>query len=238
MAVHDTATNDRTKYTAKTLESLQETVDFKKHRLIVIDNNSCEETKAVLHHYKAEGVIHQLITLNENIGTSRALNMALRQRNPGELTIKMDNDVTVHNPGWLDIMEDYIQTYPHIGILGLKRDDVYGELIPDTTDPNILYNADIMGTCTAFNPLMLDKVGLSMQPSPHYGGDDVLMSARSLAAGFRNAYIKDISITHLDDGQNAYCEWKRAEAAVYLSEMSVMADLIKKGELSYFYGGD
>jgi len=55
MAVHDTATNDRTKYTAETLESLQLTVDFKKHRLIVIDNASNPETKRILKHCKDAG---------------------------------------------------------------------------------------------------------------------------------------------------------------------------------------
>ena len=50
MAIYDTVENDRTKYTKRTLDNIfNGNVDFDKHRLIVIDNDSCKETKELLH---------------------------------------------------------------------------------------------------------------------------------------------------------------------------------------------
>ena len=49
MAVHDTVENGRTEFTRRTLESLSDTVDWENHRLFIIDNNSCEKTKTLLH---------------------------------------------------------------------------------------------------------------------------------------------------------------------------------------------
>lgn len=232
---HDTVENDRTNYTKETLRSLRETVNNKKHRIFIIDNGSCADTKAVLLGAKKAFNNITLITLSENIGTARGINFGIRSREPGEFVTKMDNDVVVHESGWLDKMEKVFAKRPEIGILGLRRNDVYGELIPDR---GLLMNADIMGTCTMFNPALLDKIGLMFQISPKYGGDDVLMSVRSLAAGFKNAFLPSIKITHLDDGKNLYCEWKRREAGVYLHELSIVCDMIKKGDMPYYYDGE
>lgn len=234
MAVHDTVENDRTKYTQATLLSLYDTVDWTKHRMVIINNNSCVATNQLLTGARKTFNNVTTIKINENIGTSRAINMAIRMRESGEVVFKMDNDVIVHEIGWVDKMERILSERLEIGILGLRRDDVYGELIPDG---ELLINDDIMGTCTAYNPVMLDKIGYSFQPSPFYGGDDVIMSARSLAAGFNNAFVKDIKITHLDDGNNPYCEWKRQEAAMYIQEISIISNMIKSGEMPYYNDG-
>lgn len=235
MCIHDTDSNDRTRYTKECLKSLVRTVNISKHRIVLVDNNSCLETKKILNEYRGWNNI-TIITLSENIGTARGINYGLRMREPNEVACKMDNDVVVHENGWADKIEKVFKKRPEIGVLGLRRDDVYGELIPDR---GLLMNADIMGTCTAYNPLMLDKVGNRLnQLSPHYGGDDVLISVRSLTSGFKNAFMGDIKITHLDDGKNPYCEWKRKEAGVYLNELSIMCDLIKKGELDFYYDGE
>lgn len=236
MCVHDTDANDRTKYTKKCLESITETVDWSKHRLVLVDNNSCLPTKNILALTKKSIPNCTLITLSENVGTARGINYGLRMREAEEVATKMDNDVVVHESGWADKMEKVFKKRPEIGVLGLRRNDVYGELIPDR---GLLMNADIMGTCTAYNPVMLEKVGNRLnQLSPHYGGDDVLISVRSIAAGFKNAFMGDIKITHLDDGKNPYCEWKRQEAGAYLHELSIMANLIKTGELPFYYDGE
>jgi len=182
IACHDTEDNGRTHYTQETLESLSYTVDLRKHRIVIIDNNSCDETKQYLKEYAADvqcmmdGAIRPvIITLNENVGTARAINFAIQMRQPGEVVCKMDNDVVVHSYGWVEELEQTIAEHPEIGILGLKRDDVYGDF---TEEGKLLWSDDVIGTCTAFNPLLLDKVGYLMQPSV-YGFDDVLMSVRS-----------------------------------------------------------
>lgn len=230
---HDTEENDRTKYTKETLRSLKETVDWKKHVIYIIDNNSCGETKAFLKDFRKQ-MDFAVITLDTNVGTAKGINMALIARKPNQMCIKMDNDVVVHQSVWVEEMEQIIAQNAQIGILGLKRDDVYGNF---TADGKLLYGDDIMGTCTAFNPLLLDKVGYMIQPS-EYGYDDVLMSVRSLAAGFKNAFLPHIKITHLDDGLNPYCDWKKKLAGEHLQEISIACQMYRDGKLDYYYDGN
>ncbi len=48
MCCHDTDENERSEYTYQTLYSLRRTVDLHKHRLIVVNNNSCRRTTDML----------------------------------------------------------------------------------------------------------------------------------------------------------------------------------------------
>ena len=106
MAVHDTVDNGRSKYTDRTIKSLMETVDFKKHRLFISDNGSCQETQNlyqalinwwIYHRYDFDRlVIHKN---GENLGTAKAVNIGLKTRYKNEYCIKIDNDVVIHNKG-------------------------------------------------------------------------------------------------------------------------------------------
>lgn len=215
------------------MSGLIRTVDLTKHRLIIINQNSCIGAKNCLDDFAKENPI-TVIHLPENIGTARGINIGLQMREPNELCIKLDDDLTWHKKGWVEKMEKVIAEHPEIGIIGLKRDDITNPIIEDG---NILYCEDIMGTCTGLNPLLLDKIGYYMQCSDKYGFDDTLISVRSLAAGFKNAFLKDVKITNLDEGGTEYTEWKKKEAGVYLQEVGTMCEMIKSGKLSYYYEG-
>lgn len=233
MAVYDTAENKRTKYTIQTLNRLFYTVDFNKHRLFIIDNNSCEQTKTFLQNYKKEFnqlgkdfEVH-LITTDENVGTAEAINLAWKNRKPGEHCIKIDNDVLINDTTWVDKMEEVIRLDSNIGQVGLKRKDCWEN--PDHTDPHyrselrllphqsgekwiIVEKANhIMGTCIMHSSTLLDKVGYLYQPGL-YGFDDSLMSYRSSKAGFYNCFLPQIDIDHIDDGQTEYQPWKEQHA--------------------------
>ncbi len=243
ICVHSTDDNGRLKYTKECLNSLAETVNLDEHPVYIINNNSSQETYEFLMEYKDKFDI-TLFNLKENIGTARGINMALALREPKQVCVKLDDDTFInHQDGWVEELEDALQERPDIGILGLKRDDVWQR----PTHEDVAYRThmegkfeicpDIIGTCTAFSPALLDKIGFSMQPSPYYGGEDVLMSVRSIAAGFKNAFLPHIKITHLDDGLNPYCDWKRKEAGKYIGELSILCDKIRSGQMSYFYDG-
>lgn len=226
------------------LASLVATVDLKKHRWIIINNSCYHETEAFLDalQQSTEGNI-TVIHLKENIGTARGINIGLRTREPGQVAIKCDDDLSWSISGWVEQLEQQIKKHPDIGILGLKRDDIWQR--PDHENLNYRTKMegkleicpDIMGTCTAYNPALLDKIGLLSQPS-NYGFDDSIFCVRSIAAGFRNAFLPHIKITNLDPGGTDYTEWKKKEAGIWLTEASSYMEMIKKGELSYFYDGE
>lgn len=232
ITIYDTEENGRLELTKQCLASLADTVDLSKHRLYLVNNASCKASETFLRAYVRKHRTAILINLSENIGTARGINMALRFRGEGENCIKSDNDLTWGVSGWVDEMERVLDEHPEIGILGLKREDVYGTFVQDG---ELLWSEDIFGTCTAYSARLLNKVGGLVQVSPRYGFDDSIMSVRAIAAGFRNAFLPDIPITNLDTGGSPYTDWKKREAGIYLAEAGILMNLIKEGKVSYYY---
>jgi GT2 family glycosyltransferase len=232
MAVHDTEENKRSKYTKETLDSLYNTVDFENHRLIIIDNNSCVETKNIISEfltYTNRNI--DVITNTENVGTAKAINQAWAMRQPGETLIKMDNDCVINHFGWVEDMEIAMLKGGY-GIMGLKRKDLLqsptAEDIWKTTLKMIPHekgepwyvveeSEDIMGTCTMFHPTLTDKMGGLLQAGV-YGFDDTLACIRAKLLGYKLAFIPHIDIDHIDEGGDAYTEWKRKYAGDRIKE--------------------
>lgn len=251
MAVHDTVENQRSEMTKETLSCLSQTVDWSKNRLFVIDNNSTSFDDGANDDY-----IHgwapshsTIITLPENIGTAAAINLAWKQRKPGEHCIKMDNDIVIHSFGWVEEMEEAISRDPTIGQVGLKRKDLWEH--PSHTNPErrsflhmlpqkqgqrwivVEKSKHVMGTCVMHNAALLDKVGGLWQPGL-YGFDDVLMSWRSNLSGFYNCFLPHIHIDHIDLGGTEYCEWKQRYAGQYAREVSDIVDEYISGKRSLY----
>jgi GT2 family glycosyltransferase len=239
LCCHDTIENGRSKYTKETLESLFNTVDFENHRLIIVDNNSCIETKNIISEfltYTNRNI--DVITNTENVGTAKAINQAWAMRQPGETLIKMDNDCVINHFGWVEDMEIAMLKGGY-GIMGLKRKDLLqsptSEDIWKTTLKMIPHekgepwyvveeSEDIMGTCTMFHPTLTDKMGGLMQ-SGLYGFDDTLACIRAKLLGYKLAFLPHIDIDHIDEGGDAYTEWKRKYAGDRMKEFYE----IKKG---------
>jgi GT2 family glycosyltransferase len=238
MAVFDTEENQRTALTRRTLECLIETVDLVKHRLIVIDNNSCKATRDVyqwLLNYivdteYATGMQPSIsiIDMPENVGTAEAINQAIRLRRPGEPVIKMDNDVVIHSNSWVEEMEQAIARDPQIGICGLKRKDLIQttwhhdphfrseyKMLPHSPGERwicVEKSGDIIGTCTMYNPLLLDKIGY-LQQIKKYGYDDNIACHKSHLSGFYNCFLSHIEIDHIDPGDTPYQDWKHKHSS-------------------------
>ena len=232
MAVHDTEGGGRTALTKRTIsETLREQVEGHGHKVVIIDNASCAETKDIIHRFKAvlpDNV--EIIGNEENKGTAYAINQGIKQyRQPGQHVIKIDNDVIVHYPWeWVNDMVDAIERDPAIGVLGLKRRDLQqfpdhetsffrSKLVMLPHKPGekwliVEQTEDIMGTCTMFNSALLDQVGYLRQPGL-YGYDDVDISCRSRVAGFKNAFLCGVDISHIDPGGTKYMDWKQHEAS-------------------------
>lgn len=247
MAVHDTEENKRSEFTFRTLDSLNDTVDWNKHRLIVIDNGSNPGVLKNVSHFQ-----RMTISLPENTGTARAINLALKQRKPGEYCIKIDNDVVIHQPGWVETMQDVMQRMPQIGILGLKRVDLQES--PTSTNPDYRSRLlevphqpgqrwrvveeckQVMGTCTMLSPALLDKVGFFYQMDGLYGFDDSLMCVRSNVAGFTNCFLHGVDIDHIDPGGGQYTEWKQKYSGAMLSKYAEAEAAYKMGLRGVYEG--
>ena len=247
LAVWDTVKNDRTKYTKRTLTNLfNGTIDIDKHRVVIVDNGSCEETKDFLNSYNNWGTI---ITNKENVGTAKAINQAWALRKDGEHLIKMDNDVEIFTHDWVDEMEEVINLSERlpkpIGILGLKRVDLFEDTyrndgyrstlvqIPHLKGEywhNVEIASHIMGTCQMYNHKLIDKIGGLEQMDGLYGFDDSIASLKSELSGFVNAFLSHIKIDHIDTADNkGYTEWKADYANEMWSKFNELVEDYKSG---------
>lgn len=254
MAVYDTVENQRTELTRATLISIEETVDLVKHRLFIIDNGSCDATKELLADFysqKSKLFNIELITNEKNVGTANAINQAWAYREPGEHLIKMDNDVTIVQTGWVDLMEEAIDRSPKgIGIIGLKRKDLLED--PNRKDDYksvlVMLNHEpgqkwivvevvkhVMGTCQMFNSNLIDIIGGLFQMNGLYGFDDSLAALRCNVAGFNSCFLAGIEIDHIDPGATSYQGWKEQYAANMMGMYNEYKDGYFNGTRSIYY---
>ncbi len=253
MAVYDTVENGRAGLTRRTLESLANTVDLSAHRIFLVINAGTQETMSAIMDfndtvlYAGRGDNLTVIRNAENIGTARAINKAWAYRKYGENAIKMDNDVVIHRSGWVEEMEECICRMPKIGIIGLKRKDLWEnpdhpelqhrstlKMVPHQLGQKNLYVEivnHVMGTCQMYNSALLDKIGYLYQPGL-YGYDDSLAAIRCNMAGFLSCFLCGVEIDHIDPGGNDHTEWKRAKAG----EDSAEYHRLKAGYMSRSIG--
>lgn len=249
MAVYDTDANQRTKYTKQTLMSLYKTVDFDKHRLIISDNGSCNETRALYENLK--GLFPYTVIYNgKNLGTAEGVNQGIRERKQEEFVIKIDNDVRVNEQGWIEKMEAVFKKEPKAGIVGLKRKDL--AQTPNSDNPwykttlvmlphepgekwiVVEKSEDIMGTCTMFSPHFLDTVGY-MRQSGVYGFDDSIFSKISLMTGFNNYLMPTIDIDHIDTGENPYQKEKERISSEVWPKYHALLDGYRNKKIPIYY---
>lgn len=249
MAVYDTEQNGRSELTRITLKSLERTVDWSKHRLIISDNGSCQKTVDIYHEFSFP---FDVIYNGENLGTARAINKAWRYRINGEPCVKMDNDVYIHQQGWADWMIDVFERDPKIGICGLKRKDlaecpwsnspfwkseVY--MLPHEAGQRWLIVEEVehvIGTCQAYSSLLLDKIGYLNQPDL-YGYDDSLASVRAGVAGFKRVFLHGFEIDHLynEENESEYQDWKKEHAKRYGKAYQELKNEYVSGERTVYH---
>jgi GT2 family glycosyltransferase len=246
MAVYSTPENGKDEYLEKTLESLRQTVDFTKHRLILSVNSATKDTWMIIDNSR----IAKTIDNKKNLGTAEAINLAWKTQWPGENLIKMDDDVVIHAKGWVDQMEEAIQRDPLIGQCGLKRRDCWESV----THPDEFYRSKliqlphapgekwitveevhhVMGTCVMHSAALLNKVGYLYQPKL-YGFDDSFMSFRSRLAGFKNVFLTSVDIEHIDRGDTTFQKWKENHASECWGPYHQTLADYKSGKKSIYY---
>lgn len=247
MAVYSTEENQKDECLERTLESLRQTVDFTKHLLIISVNACTIKTIKILNSYS--DIIYLIIHNDSNIGTAEAINKAWEYRD-GENCIKMDDDVVIHQAGWVDLMEEAIRRDNKIGIIGLKRKDCWEnpehpdgnykselQMLPQTAGEKWIVVEKVkhvIGTCQMYSDALLQQIGYLYQPKL-YGFDDVLAAARSHKAGFKNVFLPQIEIDHIDAGNTPYQGWKERHAGECWTEVNKYLAGYAAGTESIYY---
>lgn len=228
MAVWDTEENGRTQYTSMTLASLFETVDWSRHRLVVVDNGSCDATADLLAMFDLN-----LISLPANIGQARALNRGLLLREPGELIVRLDNDIAIKQRNWIEDMEYVLEKDPHVGVVSLKRTNAWESPTHPSADfrsrlEMLQHNEgdrwmvievakSVLGTCQGMRPEFLDEIGFLYQVGSLWGFIDPIVCAKAQALGYKTVYIPHVRTDYLDNNidKTPYLLWKRQCASEF-----------------------
>lgn len=248
MAVYSTLENGKDEYLVKTLQSLAETVDFSKHRLMLSVNAYTPTTEIILANFSQ--IISHIFWNDSNLGTAEAINKVWEQRRPAENAIKMDDDIIIHHEDWINLMEESIRRDPTIGQCGLKRRDCWESVthkdefyrskliqLPHAPGEKWIVVEEVhhvMGTCVMHSAALLNKVGYLYQPKL-YGFDDSFMSFRSRLAGFKNVFLTSVDIEHIDRGDTGFQKWKQDHAAECWGPYHQTLQAYRDGTKSIYY---
>jgi len=237
---------------------LRTTVDWNRHRMVIVDNASTDyQAELAIHAFREQVYGVKLARNTKNIGTARGFNLGHAMLH-GDHTLKIDDDVEVHEDGWLDTMQLALERVPDLGGVSLKwrmlsespgrkyipqevrhfwsqERETRLEFVPreqmhEWWTP-IEYGLFMSGMCALYRKEALGQIGMMYQPKL-YGHDDVLQCKRLVAAGWRIAFLPAIKTDHIDDTNTEYSQWKRDEAG-HTFESGIWARLeeqIKNGE--------
>jgi GT2 family glycosyltransferase len=171
--------------------------------LTVVDNCSQDGTQDYLKELKRRGVIKNLVLLTENIGVARASNLAWQQEPQAGYYLKLDNDIVVQKPGWLNRMVETVDAVPELAALAYNfepvsypLETVHGCRIRPKRDANL------GGACYLIPKRAHEALGYWCEDYGLYGEEDHDHSVRLRLAGFLNAYMEDEDIGfHLPSGK-------------------------------------
>lgn len=250
MATYCTKENQRFLLARRTLLNLVDNALFRKNRLVVMDNGSDDGDMKELCEYYGDRKKHlpcdiTYIRNYENRGTARAINRGLQMREPGEVCCKIDDDVIIRSDTWIAEIEEAFRRDSKLGIIGLKRKDLAEspsaiekwyrsslKMLPHKPGESWMVVEEVnhvMGTCQAYSPALLDKVGYLWQPGL-YGFDDSDICARAHLAGFDTVFLPHIDIDHIDPGGTEFTQWKRKQAGITMQEYRQAIDAYKSGK--------
>jgi hypothetical protein len=82
---------------------------------------------------------------------------------------------------------------------------------------------------------LIDKIGGLEQLGGIYGLDDTIASAKSMIAGFCNAFLVGVDIDHIDTGENTeYLKFKADYVSTKFGELRQLIDDYKTGKRNLF----
>ena len=107
-------TYNRAKYLSQTIESvLKQTYPLSDFEIIVIDNNSTDNTQEILSDFKTNFNLRYYKEINQGISYARNLGVSQAQ---GKYIVFIDDDETI-NPDFLGNLYQFIQQYPQAELI-------------------------------------------------------------------------------------------------------------------------
>lgn len=197
-------TFNRKAFTRQAIASVIKYTDFP-YVLTVVDNASRDGSREYLQALHDQGVIDNLVLLDENAGVAKASNLAWHSEPDAAYYLKLDNDIVIRKPGWLGNMVRAIDNSPSVGVIAYNFEPTsYPVSQVDGIPLRIKPSGNLGGACVLIPRRTWKLLGDWCEDYGLYGEEDRDYGYRVSLAGLLNAYMEDENIgDHLPAGKAA-----------------------------------
>ncbi len=199
----------------KCLDSILKNTIYPNYEIIVVDNGSTDSSTEFIEK-KFQGV--KLIKLGENLGASKGNNIGIENAK-GKYIVKLDNDIEIITPDWLNIAVKIFELDRRVGIIGCKLMYPDGKIQhagaeinflgpglvrhigagdhPDKEEYNIQKDEDyVTGAAMFIKSEVIKKIGKFDEIFYPVYFDETDFCFRARKAGYRVIYTPNIEIIH------------------------------------------
>lgn len=197
-------TFNRLEFTRRAIASVLKFTDYP-YVLTVVDNASSDGTRDYLKQMHREGLIDNLVLLDENVGVAKASNLAWHQEPGASHYLKLDNDIVIRKPGWLGKMVNVADKVPSIGALAYNFEPIsYPLSHVEGVAVRVKPTGNLGGACILVPLRTRELLGVWCEDYGLYGEEDRDYGFRVSLSGLVNAYMEDEDVgDHLPAGKAA-----------------------------------
>jgi GT2 family glycosyltransferase/Tfp pilus assembly protein PilF len=202
-------TYNRLEFTRQAIQAVLQYTDFP-YVLTVVDNASQDGTREYLTELRRQGIINRLILLDDNIGVARASNLAWLAQPEAQFYLKLDNDIVIQKPHWLESMVQAVERIPKLGAVGYNFEPVSYPVQKINGVSLRLKERGIMGGACFLVPQRVQRqFGYWCEDYGLYGEEDGDYCTRLALGGLGFAYLEDENIgIHLPGGKAGFIDEK------------------------------
>ncbi|MDD4700772.1 MAG: glycosyltransferase family 2 protein [Desulfovibrio sp.] len=168
------------------------------YTLTVVDNGSTDGTPRYLTEL-AEAHPHlRLRLLNRNMGVAVASNLAWDDASSADYFVKLDNDVEIRDPHWLERLTHMLSADERLGMAGYRlcpwHEGTPLQLADNTPALSVMC---CNGACACIPRAVHEKLGFWNEGYGRYGHEDLEYSWRARQAGYLLAYaLEEDAVRH------------------------------------------
>lgn len=167
-------------------------------RLAVVDNGSTDGTPEYLEHLRRSGIIDFLALLRSNTGVATAQNLAWASL-PGSHYVKIDNDVVVRHPSWLEALLDATEEGNRVAMAGYRLCPWHeGRPVRLADGRTFLRGTTCGGGCVCVPRWAHEQLGFWNEDYAPYGYEDNEYGFRANLAGLLTGYVPHAHVSTLD----------------------------------------
>lgn len=198
--------HDRLPYLKTTLASLAATTERERFEIIVVDNGSKDGSAEYLRGLAESATIDRLILRSRNHGTSPGFNVGFAHADRrSRFLIKLDSDIVLLTPGWLERFETFLDANPRVG--AIAQTQINHSLLRFAPRRRLgdewvsSWNWFVCGgACMTIPRRVFDDVGwLNEEFSVPYMPDDLDYATRLFYLGYEAYYLQGCVTYHRAD---------------------------------------